>query len=646
MKKLTKTLLISVLTLSIPFITSCEKNNQTEPEQEEEITSDYLLNENYENLKPLSEVSLDLSKISYETEQFGIFNNVKYQQIYYDNQAYEENQGLSVLNYDTKFMFYNDEYIRFVNCPDGYVFNLKTNTTLNGDFSISHLRSKIYNEEMTLTITKETSNPYSSWSSYRDDWIIRYLANKEYLKDNDLSYTEDVIFEDDEILKDYFVSIYSIKINNAGAFRKPYYNIGIVRHESQFTGKQFYMFVMKSTTNKNKEFKEMIASFSETTSIGTAKNMIENQPLLNNPNWNDQTTNYFNTWSKQERTDWGIFTHSINDSETNSTALLARQRKFEEAMDYQFDLLPTYMHLSTNHSPSTFPLAQANILAGGNGVNGKKVMQYTYQFTSNNNNVGGSNSSDCYTPMFDIIRGKDDEFDFFDIKDKTHDTLERLANDIKKYEAPILFRLNNEMNSDWVSYCGMMTLNDPDIFQATWRYLYKLFEDNGVDNCIWIFNPNAISCPYSSWGEDLCYFPGSKYVQALGLTYYRDNNNGRVNSATFKEDYTYLYNIYKPTFINYPWIISEFGCGAGGSSSGKIYRNQASQASYVNGMFYDFNHRDENPYLQNIKGAVWFSANDHNSKGITNLYDLDIDNLPDTINEFKEGLKLNKKSQE
>ena len=162
MKKLTKTLLISVLTLSIPFITSCEKNNQTEPEQEEEITSDYLLNENYENLKPLSSVSLDLSKISYESEQFGIFNNVKYQQIYYDNQAYEENQGLSVLNYDTKFMFYNDEYIRFVNCPDGYVFNLKTNTTLNGDFSISHLRSKIYNEEMTLTITKETSNPYSS----------------------------------------------------------------------------------------------------------------------------------------------------------------------------------------------------------------------------------------------------------------------------------------------------------------------------------------------------------------------------------------------------------------------------------------------------------------------------------------------------
>ena len=66
-----------------------------EPEKEEKITSDYLLNENYENLKPLSEGSLDPSKISYETEQFGNFNNVKYQQIYYDNQAYEENQGLS-----------------------------------------------------------------------------------------------------------------------------------------------------------------------------------------------------------------------------------------------------------------------------------------------------------------------------------------------------------------------------------------------------------------------------------------------------------------------------------------------------------------------------------------------------------------------
>ena len=53
--------------------------------------------------------------------------------------------------------------------------------------------------------------------------------------------------------------------------------------------------------------------------------------------------------------------------------------------------------------------------------------------------------------------------------------LRDLAQRIKAYGKPVLFRLNNEMNTDWTSYCGMMTLNDPDIFQATWRYLYNFF---------------------------------------------------------------------------------------------------------------------------------------------------------------------------
>ena len=61
--------------------------------------------------------------------------------------------------------------------------------------------------------------------------------------------------------------------------------------------------------------------------------------------------------------------------------------------------------------------------------------------------------------MFDILRGVYDE-DF-----------RKLASAIKAYGYPVLFRLNNEMNTDWTSYCGMMTLCDPEIFILTWRYL-------------------------------------------------------------------------------------------------------------------------------------------------------------------------------
>ena len=83
-----------------------------------------------------------------------------------------------------------------------------------------------------------------------------------------------------------------------------------------------------------------------------------------------------------------------------------------------------------------------------------------------------------------------------------------------------------------------------------------------MDNCIWIFNPIATSCPYSNWGDMLNYFPGEDYVQMIGLTSYQMNNDDSF--ATFREMYTELYKKNTPYFDNYPAIIGEFGCGAGG----------------------------------------------------------------------------------
>ena len=64
---------------------------------------------------------------------------------------------------------------------------------------------------------------------------------------------------------------------------------------------------------------------------------------------------------------------------------------------------------------------------------------------------------------------------------------EKQQYDPKEYHHPILFRLNNEMNTDWTSYAGIITLLDPDIFIASWKRLYEIFQQEQVDNCIWIF---------------------------------------------------------------------------------------------------------------------------------------------------------------
>ena len=192
------------------------------------------------------------------------------------------------------------------------------------------------------------------------------------------------------------------------------------------------------------------------------------------------------------------------------------------------------------------------------------------------------------------------------------------------------------MNTDWTSYCGMMTLCDPEIFILTWRYLYDIFESEGVDNCIWIFNPNAVSCPYSRWGEDLAYYPGDAYVQALGVTNYEMGNN--VPFESFWDRYTLVYNTNKELFSQMPWIISEFACGSGGATTGEEMRNGHYQAEWVRGMFQDFLNYDSNPYLHPLKGGVWFNCNDYAGEQTTNFLRLD-PALTETLDAFRWGFK-------
>ena len=240
-----------------------------------------------------------------------------------------------------------------------------------------------------------------------------------------------------------------------------------------------------------------------------------------------------------------------------------------------------------------------------------------------------------YSPSFDILRGKLDDY------------FRQLAKDIKKYHYPVLFRLNNEMNTDWTSYSGIVSLLDPDIFITTWKRLYNIFEEEGVDNCIWIFNPIHGTTPFCNWGEYLNYYPKGM-VNMLGLTSYERGNMEQYSS--FKKLYKDLYKKNSPYFSNFPQIISEFGAGAGGEilfdyeqgcfKDVNIRRNLDKQRRWVKDMFIQFNKHPE--YTKQIKAAIWFSVNDYGYKDgkeqIMNYFRLD-DSLMPTIKQFKKSFK-------
>lgn len=572
-------------------------------------------------------------------------NKLEGAKLFYDGEYVDFSTQLNKRK-DVKYEFNTSNAFRFVNTPDEYAITIPSKNVVV-DYSLSGYRVQLSFDESVLTVSHETKSPYggnaSGWHTYLNEWVIRYIDNPDYLDDNNLSYTRDKIVST-TILSNYEIILYSIVINDNKEIDKPYYNIGIVRHVKKYN--DFHLFVMKSKNDQSKTFDKIIESFDKVTKFGAAENHVGQYEVKENENWSAETKAYYDKLNKTSTFEFGFFTYSLNDDGNLDTRnyLIEKVSKEEERLanltGYETTILPTYSHIAWGDTPHYFCTELISSLAGGNGFDEKPVIQYTYQFTNNNNNVNINNTTANYTPMFDILRGEYDEY------------FKEIALGVKAYGKPVLFRLNNEMNTDWTSYCGLITLLDPDIFQKTWIRLYNIFEEMGVDNCIWIFNPIAETCPYSNWGEDLCYMPGTDYVQALGITRYEMLNN-RDTAVGFKDGYTRLYEKNKDYWMNYPWIVSEFGCASGGEmledrkTMTELYRNQDMQAEWVTEMFSCLSDRKNNEFCSKITAAVWFNCNDYitvyDEEGNATTYimnSLHLDSsLTTTFEAFREGLK-------
>lgn len=538
---------------------------------------------------------------------------------------------------DAYYVFNNKKMARVISLANGYAITLPHKNDLKLDLFATLYRVRYMTNNYILTLTMEHSNTYDNFKVYHDEWIMRYLTATSapngqkdvdtYFQSNKLGYIKEPRY-DYSLLKDYEVELVYVEIKEHENITFPYYHIAIIKEKENI--KNFTMMVMKAKKAMCNEFENMISSlylFEKPYKVGTLRKPDKFD--LKVPEYlSDETKKYYEKLRNQNYIDLGIFNYSMQNDGSSDEKILEKTTHYENDMDYHFNIMPTYTHTGHFDNYKSFPTKTALKLAGGNGFDDLPVLQFTLQFTtSNNEGLHG------YTPMFDILRGKYDEY--FKI----------LAKDIKAYKKPILFRVNNEMNSDWVSYCGQVTLLDPDIFVMTYERMANILKNEGCDNLLYIFNPTGKTYPFCSWGEDLCYLPSLEFVQILGLTYYEYNNYlNNEKPKSFHELYSYLYEKNSPMWVDYPAIISEFACGAGGVfPEGELYRNSDSQAKWVKDMFKLFNNKDKEEFIKQIKGAIWFNANDYYNYDIKNLLVLDFKKNAKTIKEFKNGLKVRKK---
>ena len=315
---------------------------------------------------------------------------------------------------------------------------------------------------------------------------------------------------------------------------------------------------------------EVINSFEEITLKGQNVFKNEYKPVPNS-NWNEETRDFYEEITNFNSIKWGLFVDGSYTIDRNYQWFVDLEKK----VDYNFDFALHYINLDWK-----FPKEEMQKF-----YDDGKITELTLQISNfNNDDLFGKNIN------FDVYDGLMDE------------EIRNFARGAKEFGHPFLFRLNNEMNSDWVNYSGVAALSDPEIFIENWRRIYNIFDEEGVDNAIWIFNPNAEDCPPAHWNSYIAYFPGGEYVHMIGMTgyntgtYYKDVFNEKWR--TFDEIYKEPYEKYMNVFSEFPFIITEFASSSIGGD----------KVQWINDMFESIKEYD------NIKMALWWSSADYDMR--------------------------------
>ncbi|HZR83796.1 MAG TPA: glycosyl hydrolase [Candidatus Binatia bacterium] len=290
-------------------------------------------------------------------------------------------------------------------------------------------------------------------------------------------------------------------------------------------------------------------------------------------------------FARSARQTWGLFEHGTADS-------YASLYEIEERLGHRFQVLLEYILIDEVRTPSIL----ANARREG------RLVELTLQLAP----PDGAASTEF---VYGILDGRWDA------------DLRRLAREIAGSQVPVLFRLNNEMNGDWVVYSGYWTSEDADISKETWRYVFRIFQEEGATNAIWIWNPHDRSFPPFKYNHAVMYDPGPEYYDVVGMTGY---NNGTYYPnetwRTFDEIYGRIYDEYLVQFPGKPFMIAEFASSTIGGDKVAWIRNTMDRLSAY----------------PNIKIAVWWNGIDMDGSVPARPYRLQGDAVMDA---FAEGVR-------
>jgi len=485
---------------------------------------------------------------------------------------------------DNKRIIETADFTRLVDYAHGYTVDMPTNVVF--DFTASPKFTRVYGDGFIAVISREWSVE-SDVTEYIAYYFNRFILDERFQETNRVRLVENFVDDRRERLR--------VTVDDWADHLHDGYTHLIFK-----TGTQIFFRVMIKYDQHDPRIPEIIQRIEESfrffAPTGQAVYDVNFYPILPD-NWTPETRALFDRFQDPDTFMWGIFVRRVT-----TYGIDYEIPNMEEIIGRPFDIILAYLHMVED-----FPLEfmQRTWEEG-------RIVQLTYQMTEHNNQ-----RLYYYSPLMDLIRNGDEP------------RLRAFARDAAEWGHPFLFRLNNEMNSDWVSFGGVNNLIDPDLFVEAWRIVYRIFQEEGVNNAIWIWNPNDRDAPPNAWNSFMAYYPGNAYVHMLGVTgyntgtYYLVENNEQWRE--FQQIYDLMVQTYAGMFDDFPWIITEFASSSVGGD----------KVRWIDNMF------DALPRYPHIRAAVWFSYVDWDFRhpyGEIPARPYWLDETPETLEAFRRGI--------
>lgn len=465
----------------------------------------------------------------------------------------------------------------FTNKVDGYTVEIPYD--MKADMSFSNVRAVLENQDLKIEVYRQdvgkaTGAGIESYINYSNQFISNNIDHFQELEGD--------------------IRIDGRRVSYLQWSRRPLARVENDRcHyasvEVRLSGNEVLSFFFKSSKEfENKDYLDVVRSLKIIEK--TAEPYIRKIHKTENINWDAQTADAYDRYfDESTRLHWGIFE---NNAPINFTEL----KKIETRLDFTFPFLLYYTGVQEyKDMHPNLELALYNAKKEG------RILELTLQTVAQSPGKGNM--------VYDVLDGKYDAY------------LNNYAGAVADSDAPILFRLGNEMNGDWCVYSSHHTSKDTDIFKAFYRYVYQVFLEAGADNVIWVWNPNGKPFPDFKWNDELCYYPGDEYADVIGMTSY---NTGTYYDSEFWMEFEQMYGpLYQKYAALYekPLMITEFSSSSVGGS----------KEDWVANMFREISRYDR------IKVAVWWDGCDWDAEGnVARSYF--IDETESLVRIFRENL--------